>query len=140
MRVRPFCLRIRSVGAAGDIELPSRANGLQARQGVQDFRRKIRWLSPNINLFRQIPFVSLIDGRKSERVASLSNTAVGLLRDFFKSSSKALNFKKYSVGKVSVEPMILLTVRIRSLYVSGIAEYDGIMWWISFLCRNYIRL
>lgn len=42
MRVRPFCLRIRSVGAAGDDELPSRVNGLQARQGVQDFLRGMR--------------------------------------------------------------------------------------------------
>ena len=36
----------------------------------------------------------LNDGRKSERVAILSSTAAGLLRDFFKSSSGALNFKK----------------------------------------------
>lgn len=32
--------------------------------------------------------------RKSESSASLSSTAAGLLRDFFKSSSGALNFKK----------------------------------------------
>ena len=37
-----FSLRIRSVGSAGDIELPSGANALQARQGVQDFRRGVR--------------------------------------------------------------------------------------------------
>ena len=42
MLVRPFHLRIRSVEAAGDIELPSRANGLQTRQGVQDFWRDVR--------------------------------------------------------------------------------------------------
>lgn len=35
-------LRIRSVGAAGDIELPLGANALQARQGVQDFRHTMR--------------------------------------------------------------------------------------------------
>ncbi len=33
------------------------------------------------------------DGRKSERAASLSSEAAGLLRDFFKHSSKALVFK-----------------------------------------------
>ena len=33
-------------------------------------------------------------GRKSKRVASLSSAAAGLLRDFFKSSSEALNFKE----------------------------------------------
>lgn len=32
----------RSVEAAGDIELPSGAYGLQARQGVHDFRLKMR--------------------------------------------------------------------------------------------------
>ena len=37
---------------------------------------------------------TLKDGRKSKRVASLSSAAAGLLRDFFKSSSGALNFKK----------------------------------------------
>ncbi len=36
----------------------------------------------------------LKDGRKSERVASLSSAAAGLLRDCFKSSSGALYFKK----------------------------------------------
>lgn len=51
-------------------------------------------LSSHFNLFHQISFVSFIDGRKSERAASLSSTAAGLLRDFFKSSSRALNFKK----------------------------------------------
>ena len=33
-------------------------------------------------------------GRKSESVASLSSAAAGLLRDFFKSSSRALYFNK----------------------------------------------
>ena len=36
----------------------------------------------------------LNEGRKSARVASLSSAAAGLLRDFLKSSSRALYFKK----------------------------------------------
>lgn len=94
MRIRPSSLRIRSVGAAGDIELPSGANGLQARQGVQDSRREVQSRVLQLHLVRKIHHHPLKDCRKSERVASLSSTAAGLLRDFFKSSSRALNFKK----------------------------------------------
>ena len=47
----------------------------------------------NSSIVRTQP-LSLKDGRKSERVASLSSAAAGLLRDFFKSSSGALHFKK----------------------------------------------
>lgn len=93
-KTRPSSLRIRSVEAAGDIELPSRANGLQARQGVQDSRREVQSRVLQLHLVRKIHHHPLKDCRKSERVASLSSTAAGLLRDFFKSSSRALNFKK----------------------------------------------
>ena len=47
----------------------------------------------NLSIVRTLPY-PLKDGRKSERVASLSSAAAGLLRDFFKSSSGALNFKE----------------------------------------------
>ena len=68
----------------------------------------------------------LKDGRKSERVASLSSTAAGLLRDFFKSSSEALYFKKSLRRQgIGFRRYFFLIVRIRSLDVSGIAEDDG---------------
>lgn len=46
------------------------------------------------NLFLLNAVNPLKDGRKSKRATSLSSTAAGLLRDFLKSSSGALNFKK----------------------------------------------
>lgn len=87
-------LRIRSVGAAGDIELPLGANALQARQGVQDFRHTMRGF-----VLRPQPLPvkcrqSLERWPEVQKATSLSSTAAGLLRDFLKSSSGALNFKK----------------------------------------------
>ena len=68
----------------------------------------------------------LNDGRKSERVASLSSTAAGLLREFFKSSSGALNFKESLRRQgIGFRRWLFLIVRVRSLDVSGIAEDDG---------------
>lgn len=51
-------------------------------------------LSFDINLFLSDCVCLFIGGRKSKRATSLSSTAAGLLRDFLKSSSGALNFKK----------------------------------------------
>ncbi len=59
-------------------------------------------------------------------VASLSSTAAGILRDFFKSSSGALYFKKSLRRQgIGFRRWFFLIVRIRSLDVSGIAEDDG---------------
>ena len=51
-------------------------------------------LVSSISALSELNPYPLTYGRKSERVASLSSTAAGLLRDSFKSSSGALNFKK----------------------------------------------
>ena len=100
MRIRPSCLRIRSVGAAGDIELPSGANGLQARQGVQDFRREKRGLSLQFRFIQNLP-LSLEDGRKSEESPALA----AQLRAFSVISSslraELSTSRNHSVGKVS---------------------------------------
>lgn len=119
MRVRPFYLRIRSVGAAGDDELPSRANGLQARQGVQDFLRGMRK-----DVLRFQPFS--VKSRLSHSLTAGSPRAppalAAQLRAFsvIPSSLRAelSTSRNHSVGKVSAEPIFLLIVRIRSLYVS----------------------
>lgn len=126
MRVRPFCLRIRSVEAAGDIELPSRANGLQARQGVQDFRRGMRRV-----VLQHQPFPikfrlshSLMAGSPRESPALAAQ-----LRAFYVISSslraELSTSRNHYAGKVSAIADVSLTVRIRSLDVSGIAEDDG---------------
>ncbi len=75
-------------------------NSLQrptASRPVREFRTsgvQCVVLSTYFNLFLSNSVCLFIDCRKSERVASLSSTAAGLLRDFFKPSSGALNFKK----------------------------------------------
>lgn len=51
-------------------------------------------LVSSISALSELNPYPLTYGRKSERVASLSSTAAGLLRDSFKSSSGALNFKE----------------------------------------------
>ncbi len=79
--------------AAGGSVLPSGANGLQARQEARDFRRRLRGLVSCQKVSAQDAVCLSSDGRKSERAASLSSEAAGLLRDFFKHSSKALVFK-----------------------------------------------
>jgi len=143
VRVRPFCLRIRSVGAAGDDELPSRANGLQARQGVQDFLRGMRK-----DVLRFQPFS--VKSRLSHSLTAGSPRAppalAAQLRAFsvIPSSLRAelSTSRNHSVGKVSAEPIFLLIVRIRSLYVSGIAEDDGSCVTVHFrnVCLGEARL
>ena len=65
----------------------------------------------------------LKDGRKSERVASLSSAAAGLLRDFFMSSSGALYFKKSLRRQgIGFRRCLFLIVLIRSL---DIQRYCG---------------
>ena len=102
MRVQPLSLRIRSVGAAGDIELPSRANGLQARQGVQDFRRGMWRL-----IFRLQPFPVKIRSSRSLTAGSPreSPALAAQLRAFSVISSshraKLSTSRNHSVGKVS---------------------------------------
>ena len=122
MRVRPSYLRIRYVGAAGDIELPSRANGLQARQGVQDFRRGMRELSSDFNLFPSNSFVSFLDGRKSEESPSLA----AWLRAFSVISSslraKLSTSRNHSVGKVSAFADVFSD---RSHPLTGCQRYCG---------------
>ena len=71
--------------------------GPTASRPVREFRTSgIRCvgLFSDRNLFLLNAVNPLKDGRKSKRATSLSSTAAGLLRDFFKSSSGALNFKK----------------------------------------------
>ncbi len=87
------CLAHREPEAAGDSVLPSGANGLQARQEARDFRRRLRGLVSCQKVSAQDAVCLSSDGRKSERAASLSSEAAGLLRDFFKPSSGALDFK-----------------------------------------------
>lgn len=102
MRVRPSCFRIRYIEAAGNIVLPSGANGLQARQGVQDFRRGMRG-----DVLRLQPFPiksrlshSLMVGSPRESTALAAQ-----LRAFSVISSslraELSTSRNHSVGKVS---------------------------------------
>lgn len=100
MRVRPSYHRIRSVGAAGDIELPSGANALQARQGVQNFRSDMRGKSLQFQYCPNSP-LSLKDDRKSKESPALA----AQLRAFSVISSslraELSTSRNHSVGKVS---------------------------------------
>ena len=102
MHIRLSYLRIRSVGAAGDIELPSGANGLQARQGVQDFRRAMRDF-----VLRHQPFPIKFRLSHSLTVGSPreSSALAAQLRAFsvISSSHRAelSTSRNHSVGKVS---------------------------------------
>ena len=79
----------------------------------------------NSSIVRTLP-LSLERRPEVRGVAILSSTAVGLLRDFFKSSSGALYFKKSLRRQgIGFRRWFFLIVRIRSLDVSGIAEDDG---------------
>ena len=122
MRVRPSCLRIRSVEAAGDIELPSRTNGLQARQGVQDFRRDVRGGSLSISALSVIHPYPSKDGRKSEESPAIA----AQLRAFSVISSslraELSTSRNHSVGKVSALADELID---RSHPLTGCQRYCG---------------
>ena len=83
----------RSVEAAGNNEPLSRAPGLQARRGAQDFRRgKRRYvLRGNLNVFSQDVTSSRAESPK--KIASLSSAAAGLLQSFITSFAGSVSHK-----------------------------------------------
>jgi len=100
--------------------------GPTASRPVREFRTSgvmCVWGVSSISALSKLDSHSLKDGRKSERVASLSSTAAGLLRDSFKSSSGALYFKKSLRRQgIGFRRWFFLIVRIRSL---DIQRYCG---------------
>ena len=83
----------RSVEAAGNNEPLSRAPGLQARRGAQDFRRgkSDAALRGNLNVFSKA--VSSLRAESPNGIASLSSTAAGLLQSFITSFAGSVSHK-----------------------------------------------
>ena len=92
-----------SVEAAGNNEPPSRTNALQVRQEAQDFRRRDVKADALMTFSKQGKDCLYDDGRKSEKIASLSSGAAGFLQPFFKQSDEPPASRKSSVSKVSAE-------------------------------------
>ncbi len=122
MRIRPSYLRIRSVGAAGDIELPSGANGLQARQGVQDFRRAVRGFILRHQLFPSNPVSLFISGRKSKTPPALAAQPRAFSVISSSLRAKLSTSRNHSTGKVSA---IADVVSNRSHPLTGYQRYCG---------------
>ena len=83
----------REVEAAGNSEPLSRAPGLQARRGAQDFRRgkSDAALRGNLNVFSED--ISSSRAESPKRIASLSSTAAGLLQSFITSFAGSVSHK-----------------------------------------------
>ena len=82
-----------SVEAAGNNEPLSRAPGLQARRGAQDFRRRKSdaALRGNFNVFSED--VSFLKAESPKEIASLSSEAAGLLQSFITSFAGSVSHK-----------------------------------------------
>ena len=79
--------------AAGNSEPLSRAPGLQARRGAQDFRRgkSDAALRGNLNVFNED--VSSLRAESPKGIASLSSAAAGLLQSFITSFAGSVSHK-----------------------------------------------
>ena len=79
--------------AAGNSEPLSRAPGLQARRGAQDFRRgkSDAALRGNLNVFSED--ISSLRAESPKRIASLSSGAAGLLQSFITSFTGSVSHK-----------------------------------------------
>ena len=79
--------------AAGNSEPLSRAPGLQARRGAQDFRRgkSDAALRGNLNVFSED--VSSLRAESPKGIASLSSEAAGLLQSFITSFAGSVSHK-----------------------------------------------
>ena len=79
--------------AAGNSDPLSRAPGLQARRGAQDFRRgkSDAALRGNLNVFYKD--ISSLRAESPKEIASLSSTAAGLLQSFITSFAGSVSHK-----------------------------------------------
>ena len=94
--------------AAGNSEPLSRAPGLQARRGAQDFRRgkSDAALRGNLNVFSKA--VSSLRAESPNGIASLSSTAAGLLQSFITSFAGSVSHKSLPSARYRLAPMCLI--------------------------------
>ena len=85
--------------AAGNSEPLSRAPGLQARRGAQDFRRgkSDAALRGNLNVFSED--ISSSRAESPKRIASLSSEAAGLLQSFITSFAGSVSHKSLTQAR-----------------------------------------
>ena len=91
--------------AAGNSEPLSRAPGLQARRGAQDFRRgkSDAALRGNLNGFSEV--ISSLRAESPKRIASLSSEAAGLLQSFITSFAGSVSHKSLPLARYRLPPM-----------------------------------
>ena len=92
--------------AAGNSEPLSRAPGLQARRGTQDFRRRKSdaALRGNLNVFYED--VSSLRAESPKGIASLSSEAAGLLQSFITSFAGSVSHKSLPSARYRLPPML----------------------------------
>ena len=83
-----------SVEAAGNNEPLSRAPGLQAHRGAQDFRQCNIKADALMTFVSKERTVSLMMAESPKRIASLSSTAAGLLQPFITSFASSVSHKR----------------------------------------------